>query len=70
MVLRKGLTRPRLVASVVFLLALHALASLWSASRESATWDEPGHIGAGYAHVGLYGTDRSHRTSGRLIARH
>ncbi len=47
------IAKRRLCALVVLLLTLHALASLWSASRESATWDEPSHIGAGYAQVAL-----------------
>jgi 4-amino-4-deoxy-L-arabinose transferase-like glycosyltransferase len=40
-------------AAVAALLALFAAASIWSASRESATFDEPAHIAAGYSHLVL-----------------
>ena len=40
--------------AVVMLLAVHISASLWSASRESATYDEVEHIGSGYARLTLH----------------
>jgi 4-amino-4-deoxy-L-arabinose transferase-like glycosyltransferase len=40
--------------AVAFLLLLHVCASLWSASRESATYDEVEHIGPGYARLVLH----------------
>lgn len=44
---------PRRRGVIAALLLLHALASVWSARRESITWDELAHIGAGYSHVVL-----------------
>lgn len=45
---------PRLarLAAYALVLAMAGL-SAWSATRESATYDEPMHIGAGYAHLAL-----------------
>src|SRR5260370_26959257 len=40
--------------AVAVLLLLHVSASLWSASRESATYDEMQHIGPGYARLALH----------------
>jgi 4-amino-4-deoxy-L-arabinose transferase-like glycosyltransferase len=40
--------------AVAALLLLHVSASLWSASRESATYDEMQHIGPGYARLALH----------------
>src|SRR5215472_1845544 len=42
------------IFAVVMLLAVHISASLWSASRESATYDEVEHIGPGYARLKLH----------------
>jgi 4-amino-4-deoxy-L-arabinose transferase-like glycosyltransferase len=40
--------------AVALLVMLHVSASLWSASRESATYDEVHHIGPGYARLALH----------------
>ncbi len=40
--------------AVAVLMLLHVSASLWSASRESATYDEVQHIGPGYARLALH----------------
>ena len=42
------------IFAVAVLLLLHVSASLWSASRESATYDELQHIGPGYARLALH----------------
>lgn len=46
-------SRGRVGAVVLLLVVLHGALSLWSATRESATYDEVAHIGAGYSHLVL-----------------
>src|SRR5437763_546438 len=41
------------ILGVLLLLGAHASLSLWSSARESATFDEVVHIGAGYTHLVL-----------------
>jgi 4-amino-4-deoxy-L-arabinose transferase-like glycosyltransferase len=42
------------IAAAIGLLLLFGTASIWSALRESATFDEVPHIGAGYSHLALH----------------